>query len=147
MSTIGGTVADPKADGEGNINVINAAMQAGVKKFILITSIGTGDSKDAPSEEVYNVLRPVLVEKEKAENALMVRDSLAWCLCAHDAACIERNLQITAAQLSSVHVCMARHTWSVQPVVAAASLQAVHTLESANAELHCAHSALVCGNG
>ena len=73
MSTVGGTVADPKADGEGNINLINAAMEAGVKKFVLVTSIGTGDSKDAPSEEVYNVLKPVLLEKAKAENALMVR--------------------------------------------------------------------------
>ena len=70
---MGGTVADPKADGEGNINLINAAMEAGVKKFVLVTSIGTGDSKDAPSEEVYNVLKPVLFEKAKAENALMVR--------------------------------------------------------------------------
>jgi nucleoside-diphosphate-sugar epimerase len=70
---VGGTVADPKADGEGNINLINAAMEAGVKKFVLVTSIGTGDSKDAPSEKVYEVLKPVLLEKEKAENALMVR--------------------------------------------------------------------------
>lgn len=73
VSTIGGTVADPTADGEGNINLINAAIKKGVKKFVLVTSIGTGDSKDAPSEEVYNVLKPVLKEKEKAEEALKVR--------------------------------------------------------------------------
>ena len=64
---------NPQADGEGNVNIINAAMEAGVKKFVLVTSLGTGDSKNAPSEEVYNVLEPVLLEKEKAEAALMVR--------------------------------------------------------------------------
>jgi nucleoside-diphosphate-sugar epimerase len=73
VSTVGGTVADPTADGEGNINLINAAIEKGVKKFVLVTSIGTGDSKDAPSEVVYNVLKPVLKEKEKAEEALKVR--------------------------------------------------------------------------
>jgi nucleoside-diphosphate-sugar epimerase len=73
VSTIGGTVLDPTADGQGNINLINAAMERGVKKFVLVTSIGTGDSKDAPSEAVYDVLKPVLLEKEKAEDALMVR--------------------------------------------------------------------------
>jgi nucleoside-diphosphate-sugar epimerase len=73
VSTIGGTVTNPKADSEGNINLIEQAAQIGVKKFVLITSIGTGDSKGAPGEEVYNVLKPVLLEKGKAEAALMVR--------------------------------------------------------------------------
>lgn len=72
VSTIGGTVTNPKADSDGNINLIEQAVQNGVKKFVLITSIGTGDSKDAPGEEVYNVLKPVLLEKAKAEDALMV---------------------------------------------------------------------------
>lgn len=79
VSTIGGTVMDPKADSEGNINLINQAVEQGVKKFVLITSIGTGDSKDAPGEEVYNVLKPVLIEKGKAEEALMVRLHLCYC--------------------------------------------------------------------
>ena len=71
ISTIGGTPADPKADSEGNINLIEAAEAAGVKRFILVTSIGTGSSKDAPPPQVYDVLKPVLLEKEKAENRLM----------------------------------------------------------------------------
>ncbi len=58
--------------GQGNINLIEAALRAGVKKFVLVTSIGTGDSKDACSPETYAVLKPVLVEKEKAEQRLMV---------------------------------------------------------------------------
>jgi hypothetical protein len=32
--------------------VIEAALAKGVKKFILVTSIGCGDSKDAPGEQV-----------------------------------------------------------------------------------------------
>ncbi|KAK9816215.1 hypothetical protein WJX74_009237 [Apatococcus lobatus] len=70
ISTIGGTPANPKADSEGNMNLIRQAAKSGVKKFILVTSIGTGDSKDAPPEQVYNVLKPVLEEKTKAENLL-----------------------------------------------------------------------------
>eukprot|EP00958_Prasinococcus_capsulatus_P028786 scaffold7214_cov410-Prasinococcus_capsulatus_cf.AAC.26 len=71
ISTIGGTPADPRADSEGNINLIEAAEAAGVKRFILVTSIGTGSSKDAPPPQVYDVLKPVLLEKQKAEDRLM----------------------------------------------------------------------------
>jgi nucleoside-diphosphate-sugar epimerase len=52
ISTIGGTTKDPSADSIGNINVIEAAAAKGVKKFILVTSIGCGDTKDAPGEQV-----------------------------------------------------------------------------------------------
>ena len=58
---------------QGNINLIEAAAKKAVKKFVLVTSIGTGDSKDAPPTQVYDVLKPVLLEKEKAEEALKVR--------------------------------------------------------------------------
>eukprot|EP00873_Tetraselmis_striata_P027628 jgi/Tetstr1/447892/TSEL_035201.t1 len=71
VSTIGGTTANPTADSEGNMNIIKAALEKGVRKFVLVTSIGTGDSKGATPEEVYEVLKPVLIEKEKAENLLM----------------------------------------------------------------------------
>ncbi|BDA48088.1 Uncharacterized protein At2g34460, chloroplastic at C-terminar half [Coccomyxa sp. Obi] len=70
VSTLGGTPGDPTADSQGNINLIEAALAKGVKKFVLVTSIGTGDSKDAPPSQVYDVLKPVLLEKEKAEERL-----------------------------------------------------------------------------
>ncbi|KAK9907542.1 hypothetical protein WJX75_005616 [Coccomyxa subellipsoidea] len=70
ISTLGGTPGDPTADSQGNINLIEAALAKGVKKFVLVTSIGTGDSKDAPPSQVYDVLKPVLLEKEKAEERL-----------------------------------------------------------------------------
>lgn len=74
VTTIGGTTADPAADSTGNINLIEAAIKHGVQKFILVTSIGTGDSKDACSAEVYEALKPVLLEKAKAEEKLKSTD-------------------------------------------------------------------------
>lgn len=50
VCTLGGSVADPRVDNEGNINIIDAAIKKGVKKFILVTSVGCGDSKDAPGD-------------------------------------------------------------------------------------------------
>lgn len=79
VSTVGGSVADPSADGTGNINLIEAAARKGVKKFVLVTSIGCGDSRDAPGDQVYQVLKPVLVEKDKAEAALRAHsDKMAF---------------------------------------------------------------------
>src|SRR5690242_11987322 len=44
ISTIGGLPADgERADFLGNKNLIDAAVKAGVQKFILVTSIGTGN--------------------------------------------------------------------------------------------------------
>lgn len=71
VSSLGGTPADPSVDSQGNINLINAAIKNGVERFVLITSIGTGDSKDAPPPQVYDVLKPVLLEKAKAEEHLI----------------------------------------------------------------------------
>lgn len=79
VSSIGGSVADPSADSTGNINIIEAAAKKGVKKFVLVTSIGCGDSKEAPGEKVYSVLEPVLVQKDKAEAALKAHaDKMAY---------------------------------------------------------------------
>jgi len=52
VSTLGGSTQNPTVDSQGNINVIEAALAKGVKKFILVTSIGCGDTKDAPGEQV-----------------------------------------------------------------------------------------------
>jgi len=79
ISTIGGTVANPIADSEGNINLIEAAVKKGVKKFILVTSVGCGETRDAPGEKVYNALKPILLEKEKAEKVLQEHgDKMAY---------------------------------------------------------------------
>lgn len=52
VSTVGGTPQDPTADSQGNVNLIEAAEKAGVKKVVLVTSVGVGDSKDAAPPQV-----------------------------------------------------------------------------------------------
>lgn len=41
-----------RAHPQGNINMINAAIKKGVKKFVLVTSLGCGNTKDAIGEKV-----------------------------------------------------------------------------------------------
>ncbi len=72
ISTLGGLPSEgERSDYLGNKNLIDAAVKAGVKKLILITSIGTGNSIDALSPQVLAALGPVLVEKGKAEQHLI----------------------------------------------------------------------------
>ncbi|MBN3959028.1 SDR family oxidoreductase [Nostoc sp. NMS8] len=72
ISTIGGLPTDgERADYPGNKNLIDAAVKAGVQKFILISSIGAGNSVVALSPQVLAALGTVLVEKDKAEQHLI----------------------------------------------------------------------------
>ncbi|MEL6456797.1 MAG: SDR family oxidoreductase [Cyanobacteria bacterium J06621_15] len=72
ISTIGGVPKDSeRADYLGNKNLIDAAVKAGVKKFILISSIGSGNSANAIPPQALETLKPVLIEKEKAEKHLI----------------------------------------------------------------------------
>lgn len=72
ISTIGGLPKDgERADYLGNKNLIDAAVKAGVRKFILVSSIGTGNSKVAVPPQALQTLGAVLAEKEKAEDRLI----------------------------------------------------------------------------
>jgi nucleoside-diphosphate-sugar epimerase len=72
ISTIGGLPKDgQRPDYLGNKNLIDAAVKAGVKRFILITSIGSGNSVVALNPQALETLKPVLIEKEKAETDLI----------------------------------------------------------------------------
>lgn len=77
VCTVGGGMQDIKVDSEGVINVIEAAKRAGVRRFLLVTSIGTGDSAGAVDEKTMAVLSAVLKEKGKAEEVLK-GSGLAW---------------------------------------------------------------------
>ncbi|WP_071516610.1 SDR family oxidoreductase [Geitlerinema sp. PCC 9228] len=72
ISTIGGLPKDggTRADFLGNKYLIDVAKQVGVKKFILVSSIGTADSAKALNQQTLDVLGPVLAEKEQAEQYL-----------------------------------------------------------------------------
>lgn len=71
ISTIGGLPKDgQRPDYWGNKNLIDAAVKAGVQKFILISSIGSGNSAPALPPQALETLGAVLVEKDKAERYL-----------------------------------------------------------------------------
>jgi uncharacterized protein YbjT (DUF2867 family) len=68
ISTVGGVSEQgDRSDYVGNRNLIDAALKAGAKRFILVSSIGSGDSVGALSAQVLAALKPALLEKEKAE--------------------------------------------------------------------------------
>ncbi|RMF62948.1 MAG: SDR family oxidoreductase [Cyanobacteria bacterium J069] len=72
VSTIGGISKDgQRADFLGNKVLIDAAIAAEVKKFVLISSIGAGESAIALPPQVLQTLGPVLAEKEQAEQYLI----------------------------------------------------------------------------
>jgi uncharacterized protein YbjT (DUF2867 family) len=78
VSTLGGTLkGGVSVDSVGNIHAIDGAKATGVDRFILITSIGAGDSRAGSPSGMLRVLGPVLVEKEKAERHL-IDSGLTW---------------------------------------------------------------------
>ncbi|MBD2022608.1 SDR family oxidoreductase [Leptolyngbya sp. FACHB-36] len=71
ISTIGGKPTDgERADFKGNKHLIDAAVKAGVQRFLLVSSIGTGESAAALPPQALETLGAVLAEKEQAENHL-----------------------------------------------------------------------------
>ena len=71
VTTIGCYNCDPKPDYLGNKNIFDAAKNAGVKRIILVSTIGAGDSYNATPWPVRRMLKDVLPLKTKAENYLV----------------------------------------------------------------------------
>lgn len=71
---LGGT---PQLNTQGNINVIDAAVAAGVRRFVLTTSIGCGESAAALDPLVKAIIGRAIRAKEWAENHLRATD-LDW---------------------------------------------------------------------
>ncbi|MBF2034181.1 MAG: SDR family oxidoreductase [Leptolyngbyaceae cyanobacterium T60_A2020_046] len=70
ISTLGGTGAmgdQPRSDYLGNRNLIDVAQTLPCDRWVLVSSIGAGESVVALPDQVLTALRPALVEKEKAE--------------------------------------------------------------------------------
>ncbi len=71
VSTLGGTSLDgPRPEFDGTRNSVDAARAAGVKRYVLITVIGAGESHDAAPAISRYFLRNVTPEKTKAEDYL-----------------------------------------------------------------------------
>lgn len=73
ISTLGGKNSEgQRIDGVGNINAIQAIEKSGISlgKFILITSMGSGDQFNTLNENIKKALGEALTEKTKAEEFL-----------------------------------------------------------------------------
>jgi uncharacterized protein YbjT (DUF2867 family) len=71
VSTIGArSLSGPRPEFDGTRNAVDAARAVGLKRFILITVIGAGDSHDAAPAISRYALRNVTPEKTKAEDYL-----------------------------------------------------------------------------
>lgn len=70
INTVGGRRGEPRPDYEGVKNMVEAAKAAGVRRVLLVTAIGTGDSKAAVGERTWEVLGRVLKVKTQGEEYL-----------------------------------------------------------------------------
>jgi uncharacterized protein YbjT (DUF2867 family) len=72
----------PCVDGDGIINLARAAERAGVRRFILVSSLGVGDSMawmPFPVKVIFRVFKMAPLLREKARSEEYVRSSgLAW---------------------------------------------------------------------
>ncbi len=67
VAYLGGSAA---LNSQGNINVINSAQSAGISRFVLVTSIGCGDSRDAIDPFTQAFIGKALRAKTWAEKHL-----------------------------------------------------------------------------
>ncbi|MDX2223129.1 MAG: SDR family oxidoreductase [Rhodospirillaceae bacterium] len=70
ITTIACISCDPKPDYLGNRNIFDAAKAAGVRRVILVTTIGSGDSYDAAPAPAKRFLKEMLPLKTQAEDHL-----------------------------------------------------------------------------
>ncbi len=72
ISTIGGSRKDTHRPDPGTtINIVDAAQRHGVKRVLLVTMVGAGDSRSVMSEQALKFLGTVAELKTQAEDYLM----------------------------------------------------------------------------
>lgn len=70
VNSLGGQRGEPRPDFDGSRNVVDAALRAGVKRLVMVTAIGAGDSRTAVAPKVLEILGEVLALKTQAEQNL-----------------------------------------------------------------------------
>jgi uncharacterized protein YbjT (DUF2867 family) len=71
VSALGGKPGDTsRVDSVGNCNAIDAAVRWKASRFVLITTVGAGDSRIALPEQLLPILGPLAEEKTVAESHL-----------------------------------------------------------------------------
>lgn len=79
VSCFGGNVTDGDLpDFEGNRNLVDAALEMGVRRFMMVSMLGAGDSEDSVPFQVMDTMRPLLLEKSHAERYLKLTRGLEW---------------------------------------------------------------------
>lgn len=78
ISCFGGTVFEAELpDYVGNMNLIDASVSANVKRFVLLSCLGAGDSEGTVPLQVMETMRRILEQKSLAEYYLM-DSQLSW---------------------------------------------------------------------
>ncbi len=70
INSLGGKRDEPRPDLEGTIGIVDAAEAAGVRRIVMVTAVGAGDSADALSPNAWKFLGPVIELKTQAEDRL-----------------------------------------------------------------------------
>lgn len=71
VNSVGGRRGEPRPDVIGSQIIVDSALRAGVSRALMITAIGSGDSRSAVAPKVIEVLGEILADKGKAEDYLM----------------------------------------------------------------------------
>ena len=77
VSFLGSRPGEGHVDSAGNIAFVDAAVAAGLERFVLVTSLGCGDSLPLLSPRMREVIGAVVAEKTKAEDHLRAAP-IAW---------------------------------------------------------------------
>lgn len=81
ITCVGGDVTDPDElpDLPAAKNLIDAAIEANVSRFVYISALGAGESEPAVPFQVMQTMRPLLLDKTDAEAYLRAKDSpMQW---------------------------------------------------------------------
>lgn len=75
INTIGGKRGEePRPDYIGTKNIVDAARRHGVKRMLMVTMVGAGDSNSVLSEQAKKFLGPVAELKSQGEDYMMASD-------------------------------------------------------------------------
>ena len=70
ISSLGGRRGEPRPDWVGNANITDAAKAAGVERIVQVSSVGAGDTREAPPEDA-GFMANVLYHKTMGEDHLI----------------------------------------------------------------------------
>ncbi len=71
LNCVGGIRGEPRPDYDGAKNIVDATQAAGVRRLVMLTAVGAGDSRDALAPRAWEVLGPVIELKTKGEDYLI----------------------------------------------------------------------------